>query len=335
MMIPVLIFAVCYVLWILARNSYFASRWPTNAMYLSQDPRQVYGSETNWLKASLVDMVSVGYNRYYTCRWQSSLWSSNFIRWTWKERLGVSVSCMLLCIRSWESLYATSPTKERSGLMRRQVNFFGISNSVWLLAQSPPPFWCWSPCVLSWARHPGLCSGLSITTWRQLEPGLRLFTCVPMESRPGILFLTQVFTMVNPPSHLCRPSSLRVFCLLIISCQSLVPRSSVLQIISGNTLLSALQIRSTMILERSPTRWMRPIMCSLMVQLFRGMSTRPKSNVLVLWLWLQWGCWEFSWYRVWVEYMSNNLFVAFIAVNSKVRVHCSKNLSRHTKSFAL
>ena len=68
MMIPVLIFAVCYVLWILARNLYFASRWPTNAMYLSQDPRQVYGSETNWLKASLVDMVSVGYNRYYTCR---------------------------------------------------------------------------------------------------------------------------------------------------------------------------------------------------------------------------------------------------------------------------
>ena len=48
-----------WIFWIIARNIYFAFRWPVSSMYLGQSPDPDYQPRMSWIKASLVDMVSV------------------------------------------------------------------------------------------------------------------------------------------------------------------------------------------------------------------------------------------------------------------------------------
>ena len=62
MILPTVLFSVCWLLWIVTRNMHFSSRWPVSDMYLSQSPTSGYPStrpSVNWLKASLVDMVNL------------------------------------------------------------------------------------------------------------------------------------------------------------------------------------------------------------------------------------------------------------------------------------
>ena len=62
MILPTILFSICWFLWIVARNMHFSFRWPVSDMYLSQSPTSDYPSirpSVNWLKASLVDMVSL------------------------------------------------------------------------------------------------------------------------------------------------------------------------------------------------------------------------------------------------------------------------------------
>lgn len=61
MILPTVLFSVCWLLWIVARNLYFSFLWPVSDMYLSQTPTSYPSTRprVNWLKASLVDIVNL------------------------------------------------------------------------------------------------------------------------------------------------------------------------------------------------------------------------------------------------------------------------------------
>ena len=58
MILPTILFSVTWVMWIVTRNVFFMFRWAPGAMYVSQSANQLY-THTYWVKASLVDMVSI------------------------------------------------------------------------------------------------------------------------------------------------------------------------------------------------------------------------------------------------------------------------------------
>lgn len=63
MILPTILFSVCWLLWIVLRSMHFSFRWPVNSMYHSQsptsDPSTRPSASVSWLKASLVDMVTL------------------------------------------------------------------------------------------------------------------------------------------------------------------------------------------------------------------------------------------------------------------------------------
>ena len=59
MVIPTILFSLCWVLWICLRNAVYMLRFPVGVMYLSQSADNTQSPRESWVKASLVDMVSV------------------------------------------------------------------------------------------------------------------------------------------------------------------------------------------------------------------------------------------------------------------------------------
>lgn len=59
MILPTILFSLTWIFWIIARNIYFAFRWPVSSMYLGQSPDPDYQPRMSWIKASLVDMVNM------------------------------------------------------------------------------------------------------------------------------------------------------------------------------------------------------------------------------------------------------------------------------------
>jgi len=59
MIIPTILFSLCWALWIIARNMYFVFQRPVGSLYHAQSPDPQDSPRRNWIKATLVDMVNL------------------------------------------------------------------------------------------------------------------------------------------------------------------------------------------------------------------------------------------------------------------------------------